>query len=408
MQSTPDDAEPGPESGPESADRVSGMRRAWAGLRGRVDAIGDDIALTMIGNHPAAYDRLAPDIIADIRRSTREHIRLGVAGQSGVPGASEEAVDLWRETGRRRARQGVPMEMVINAYTLGTRTLWQALMDSAPAGPGVDDRALIDAGQALWASLDPQTAIMVEAYRQESARIERQDLQRHQSVLDGLVAGRGADDDFAASARDDLGIVAEAAVACVVAPYDGDPNPPVTAEHRLAREGVVAHWHVRGELYFGLVAHRGTPADLAALLEPHATGRVGVAESVKGIRGFAVAFALAARTAQSLPRGQARVALATERLPELLLAASPEVTGLVVAESVGPLLAMPAPQSEVLLTTLGAVLGCDGSPTRAAAQLFCHRNTVIYRIKQIEELTGRSLTDPGDKLLLTLGLLAPR
>jgi DNA-binding PucR family transcriptional regulator len=38
--------------------------------------------------------------------------------------------------------------------------------------------------------------------------------------------------------------------------------------------------------------------------------------------------------------------------------------------------------------------------------LFCHRNTVIYRLKQIEQLTGRSLQVPRDRLLLVLALMA--
>ena len=58
------------------------------------------------------------------------------------------------------------------------------------------------------------------------------------------------------------------------------------------------------------------------------------------------------------------------------------------------------------METLGALLRHDGSPTHAADELFCHRNTVIYRMKQIEQLTGRSLTDPRDKMLLGLALLA--
>ncbi len=37
---------------------------------------------------------------------------------------------------------------------------------------------------------------------------------------------------------------------------------------------------------------------------------------------------------------------------------------------------------------------------------YCHRNTVIYRMKQIEELTGRSLHVPRDRLLMVLALMA--
>ena len=61
---------------------------------------------------------------------------------------------------------------------------------------------------------------------------------------------------------------------------------------------------------------------------------------------------------------------------------------------------MPEPQASTLLETLAALLRHDGSPTHAAEELYCHRNTVIYRLKQIEQLTGRTLTDPRDKMLL--------
>ena len=44
----------------------------------------------------------------------------------------------------------------------------------------------------------------------------------------------------------------------------------------------------------------------------------------------------------------------------------------------------------------------DRSAKHAAEALYCHRNTVIYRTRQLEELTGLRLSDPRDKLLLTL------
>ena len=63
-------------------------------------------------------------------------------------------------------------------------------------------------------------------------------------------------------------------------------------------------------------------------------------------------------------------------------------------------------QADTLLDTLRALLRHDGSPTHAAEELYCHRNTVIYRMKQIEQLTGRHLTDPRDKMLLWLAVTA--
>ncbi|MFC6345179.1 PucR family transcriptional regulator, partial [Nocardioides hankookensis] len=85
---------------------------------------------------------------------------------------------------------------------------------------------------------------------------------------------------------------------------------------------------------------------------------------------------------------------------------SPEVAALLVRETVAPILAQPPHVADTLRQTLAALLEHDGSAKHAAEALYCHRNTVIYRAKQIEELTGRSLSDPRDKLLLGLGLLA--
>jgi DNA-binding PucR family transcriptional regulator len=101
-----------------------------------------------------------------------------------------------------------------------------------------------------------------------------------------------------------------------------------------------------------------------------------------------------------------QVVSVSDRLPEVLLTGSPEVASLLVEESIGALLAQPQHQADVLVQTLLALLEHNGSPTHAAEALYCHRNTVIYRMKQIEQLTGRSLQVPRDRLLLVLGLMA--
>jgi DNA-binding PucR family transcriptional regulator len=80
----------------------------------------------------------------------------------------------------------------------------------------------------------------------------------------------------------------------------------------------------------------------------------------------------------------------------------------VVRTALGGLLDLPAADRETLLTTLEELLANGGSPTHAAAALFCHRNTVIYRMRRIEAATGRSIGDPRDRLLLTLGVMATR
>lgn len=381
---------------------------AWLSVLDQSDAVADDICLTLLEKDAEVYERSGPEFQADVRASTREHIRRGIEAMAGVENATHQTAQLWRDTGRRRAQQGIPMELVLNAYTLGTRVLWEALV-ARGTKDAVDEQVLLVAGQRVWSALDVQNAVFIEAYRRESVRLHRRDLQRQQSTLDALVEGRGADPDFAAEARDALGITGETGIACVVAPYDGSLDEPLlpSGSDRLERLGITSHWHVRGGLYFGLLAGALPPdAELAQALVPHATGRVGLARSPEGVGGFATAFQLAARAADTVPRGRRCVVAVGERLPEVLLAGSPEVAALLVQETVAPILAQPPHVAETLRQTLAALLEHDGSAKHAAEALYCHRNTVIYRAKQIEELTGRSLADPRDKLLLTLGLTA--
>ena len=128
--------------------------------------------------------------------------------------------------------------------------------------------------------------------------------------------------------------------------------------------------------------------------------------STDGVAGFAAAFQFACRAAETVPRGVRQVVALSDRLPEVLLAGSPQVAPRLLAETLAPVMAQPRAQADVLLETLEALLRHDGSPTHAATDLYCHRNTVIYRMKQIEQLTGRSLADPRDKMLLGLALMA--
>jgi DNA-binding PucR family transcriptional regulator len=57
-----------------------------------------------------------------------------------------------------------------------------------------------------------------------------------------------------------------------------------------------------------------------------------------------------------------------------------------------------------LVPTLEAFLDSDGSWTRCAARLHLHVNTLRYRVRRIEELTGRDLGRLEDKLDFFLAL----
>jgi DNA-binding PucR family transcriptional regulator len=59
-------------------------------------------------------------------------------------------------------------------------------------------------------------------------------------------------------------------------------------------------------------------------------------------------------------------------------------------------------EREILFETFRVWLDHDGSMRAAGEMLFCHANTVRYRMHRIEQRTGRSLTRPRDVAELCL------
>ncbi|MFF4501271.1 PucR family transcriptional regulator [Streptomyces sp. NPDC001401] len=102
----------------------------------------------------------------------------------------------------------------------------------------------------------------------------------------------------------------------------------------------------------------------------------------------------------ALPDIQAEV-LISEMLT--LLAAHPEIRD----PRLTALVAHDSRHQGQLAESLLAYLNCFGDVRAAAAQLHVHRNTLRYRIRRAEELTGLDLSRPDQRLLAMLQLRLP-
>ena len=90
---------------------------------------------------------------------------------------------------------------------------------------------------------------------------------------------------------------------------------------------------------------------------------------------------------------------------ELLLATVPaSVLRSFRERLLGPLLAYDDQHRAELLPTLREFLACSGSWNACAARMYVHVNTVRYRIRRIEELTGRNLSCLDDQVDFFLAL----
>ena len=136
---------------------------------------------------------------------------------------------------------------------------------------------------------------------------------------------------------------------------------------------------------------------------------VGVSTLAAGLTalGGALQEAGSARRLAAL-RGPAAVAVVTSdevASHELLLATVPSSVLRSFRERLlGPLLAYDDRHRAELLPTLREFLACSGSPNACAAAMYVHVNTVRYRIRRIEELTGRDLSRLNDQVDFFLAL----
>jgi purine catabolism regulator len=93
--------------------------------------------------------------------------------------------------------------------------------------------------------------------------------------------------------------------------------------------------------------------------------------------------------------GVYRLIFAAESLPEL--------TDL-YTQTLGSLLAYDRQNNAGLVSTLDAFFAANGSPKEAAERLGVHRNTVLYRLDRIRDITGYDLDDAGVRMRLQLAL----
>ncbi len=73
-------------------------------------------------------------------------------------------------------------------------------------------------------------------------------------------------------------------------------------------------------------------------------------------------------------------------------------------ETLGPLVEHDDRKQGDLIRTLSGFFEANGNLAKAATDLNVHRNTLVYRLERIGELTGLNLDDPENRLILHLSL----
>ena len=359
-----------------------------AGLALDVPALTERLYQLILASQDA-YRRLDPELLADVRRSCQDNICeiLGSLAQQRPP-----STDAPFETARRRADMGVPLGAVLHAYRLGYRVIWEALLAHARLQGDISTDELAEMGGALWDSIDAFSEVVHAAYRDALVDRARQSEQQRVSLFDALLEGRVEE---WAVVGDGARVLDLPAAGLFVA-VSGDGNGLARAEQALRRDGLRSVWRARADEYVGVVAldrEHPLPA-VRRLLCSVATARVGISPPYARLAdtGWAVGLAAVARACS--PPGTVAVNTLEDRPIATLVSAGRAVAEQVARAVIGPVLALDAADRALLLETLEVWFDAGGSAAEAGQRMFCHRNTVRNRLQRMEELTGRSLSDP--------------
>jgi PucR family transcriptional regulator, purine catabolism regulatory protein len=393
--------------------QLSGLALQDAGLASVTQLLADRTAATvavvssvmdvLAAASPSAPPEKAVKLVADALVRPRLSQVLRVSRQGHRP--------LWLPS-----VNGMPAVIVAPIVVGDEVPAHLITLDPAERGDGEDMSLLVTEHAATICGVILGRERVVAA----AARRVRDDL------VEGLLLGRGWDESETARWAAHLGYDAGRDHHVLAVAFDvpaSRPAPEAEALRQRIRD-VTEHFFTTRvpdvilsarEAEVILVADSADARGLAsacvarlAELFPEARAVAGIGGSCRDPREIARSYAEACRTIESLRRlgrtgtvqafsdlGIHRLLLQVPDLSELRQFADDVLGGLCRDE--------PDRRQEYLLT-LRCYLRENGSPQRAARSLHVHPNTVAYRIRRIEEITGLSLASYTDRLTTEVAL----
>jgi PucR C-terminal helix-turn-helix domain/GGDEF-like domain len=331
--------------------------------------------------------------LEDLRGSVRANLESMAAQLS-----SDRPPDLSapRATGRRRAQQGTPLADILHAYRIGFTEFWEAVVDEG-RGLRAPPDTLVDAAGAVWWLIGEYTQELTVAYREAAAELLLASARERAALVEALFSGGIPDQDTLWEAAKLLRLPWEGVfvVVAVEAPGLAQEGLP-DAEAFLAGRGIGSAWQLHPDIQLGVVSLRHADAVpvLLGLLRREVRARCGVSPVYASLGDTPRAVHYARLVLASLPAGAPGVAQFEETPLRVLAAAAPEAAGALARTVLGPVLDLPAQDRSTLLGTLRAWFEAGGSAVETGKRIYCHPNTVRYRLRRLQEHTGRSLDDP--------------
>ncbi|QTD96592.1 PucR family transcriptional regulator [Streptomyces cyanogenus] len=398
-------------------------QRILCAVHDRVEEVAETAVAVMRAEIPS-YALQDERFFDDVRDQVLEHYRMQLAALAGDRDIAAEDLVFSRAAAMRRARAGFALEDWISAFRVGRQVMWAALLDCA--GTSVEaQQAALSLVTPLMRYVDYASTHAAQAYVEFQQHVVADADRERRDLLDQLLAGVAPTRGPLFAAAQAYGIGPRSSMMAVVAVCVGDTRTGdlTTAEHGYAASAsisVAGPWAGRtlvvvrhGEVVAVPVVRAGMDAEdicvhFEAVQERLARQgtmlSMGISTVARGASELPRAYEEARAALDLVPSGGGVAALPRLSPFDYLALRADDLARQLVDPRVRVLLEEDRRRGDTLADTIRAFAAADLNLRLAADRLRVHHNTAHYRLRRIEERTGRNPRRIADLLELLVAL----
>jgi hypothetical protein len=344
-----------------------------------------------------------PSVVTDQELLASCTAHVGFISSLGAPDAERD--NTIRMIGASRARANFPLPDVLDAIRVGSEFIWGEIVDHARTSGSASDAELVTVAGQVWSMSDEFVGLMSAGYREEEdLRLINGERERY-ALIDTVLSGHDQPNATLWQAVDRLGLPRDRPYVVVAVEAQGGGHVPTPRiDRRLLENDMESAWLLRSDVELGIVScfHGQIPAVRKSVQFYEV--RAGISPVTEDFGHTPQAVRLARTSLAASDEGQ--VTFFSDSPITTMAAGAPDVASELSAVVLYRVLELPEPDKELILETVRTWFSTGGSVADTARSMFVHPNTVRNRLRRLESLTLRSLSDPRHAAELYLAVVS--
>ena len=344
-----------------------------------------------------------PSLVADQELLDSCTAHVGFISSLGLPDPERDKTA--REIGASRARANFPLPDVLDAIRVGSEFIWGELVDHARSSGSASDAELVTVAGQVWSMSDEFVRLMSAGYREEQdIRLIDGERQRF-ALCDTVLSGHDQRNATLWQAVDRLGLPRDRPFVIVAVEAQGDGQVPTPRiDKRLLEDKMESAWLLRSDVELGIVSCFYDQIRAVRKAVQHYEVRAGISPVTEDFGHTPQAVRMARTSLAASADGQ--VTFFSDSAVATMAAGAPDVASELAAVVLYRVLKLPDPEQATILDTVRTWFSTGGSVAETAREMFLHPNTVRNRLRRLESLTSRSLSDPRQAAEVYLAVVA--